>query len=283
MFLLTGGTGFVGRAVLPALVTRGPVHAISRRLFQSRGADVLQHDLAMPLPELSALRGATVIHCAAEIRAPDWESHWRANALATRNVLEWAVKHQARRFVMFSTGSVYGFQNGRRMTESDRLAPFGHYGYSKCIAEEICRAYADLFKLPLVMFRLYFPFGPGQSAGMFRLVENAVRSGSRLQIKDRGAPNITPVHVDDVVQAVSLSLDDGFPEGVYNLCGDEDISFLGLIRKMEARLGISANLEFTPEAAGDMLADNTRLRRAGWTPRHTIDSYLDQILSKENQ
>lgn len=278
MLLVTGATGFIGGAVAAALQAHGQVTTVARRPAAAQGTQAVRHDLAAPMRDMPHLTGATVVHCAAEIRAPDWESHWRGNVLATRNILEWAVKHQARRFVMFSTGSVYGFQNGRRMQETDSLAPFGHYGYSKYIAEELCRVYADLFKLPMVVFRLYFPFGPGQNAGMFRLIENAVRSGSRLQIKNNGAPNITPVHVDDVVQAVILSLGNNFPAGTYNLCGDEDISFLGLVRKMETRLGTSARMEFTSEAAGDMLADNSRLRQTGWTPRQTIDNYLDHIL-----
>jgi nucleoside-diphosphate-sugar epimerase len=78
-----------------------------------------------------------------------------------------------------------------------------------------------------------------------------------------------------------LSLGNDFPEGIYNLCGDEDISFLELVRKMEARLGTSAHIELTSETGGDMLADNSRLRQTGWTPRRTIDSYLNQILFKE--
>ena len=281
--LVTGATGFIGGAIANALQTHDLVTTVSRQIGAGYGKDALRHDLAEPMRDLPHLNGAAVIHCAAEIRAPDWESHWRGNVLATRNILEWAVKHQARRFIMFSTGSVYGFRNGWRMRETDSLAPFGHYGYSKYIAEELCRIYAVMFKLPMVVFRLYFPFGPGQNAGMFRLIENAFRSGSCLQIRENGGPNITPVHIDDVVQAVMLSLGNDFPEGIYNLCGDEDISFLDLVRKMEARLGTSARKEFTSENAGDMLADNSRLRQTGWAPQRTIDSYLDQILSKEAQ
>ena len=184
---------------------------------------------------------------------------------------------------MFSTGSVYGYQNNYHVKESDNLAPFGHYGYSKYLAEELCKAYATMFEMSMVMFRLYFPFGPGQTAGMFRLIENAIRSRSRLQINDKGAPKITPVHVGDVVQAVIHSFGKDFPEGIYNLCGNEDVSFLGLVRKMESRLGVDANLEMTKETTGDMLADNAKLRQTGWIPKHTIDRYLDQILIKENQ
>jgi nucleoside-diphosphate-sugar epimerase len=280
-FLVTGATGFIGGAVAASLRFHGSLTVLSRQPFSGDAVDAFRHDLAEPVRDMENLKGAAVIHCAAEIRAPDWESHWRGNVLATRNILEWAVKHQARRFVMFSTGSVYGFRNGRRMRETDSMAPFGHYGYSKYIAEELCRIYSAMFKLPMVVFRLYFPFGPGLNAGMFRLIENAVRSGSRLQITENGAPNITPVHIDDVVQAVMLSLGNDFPEGIYNLCGDEDISFLELVRKMEARLGTSAHIELTSETGGDMLADNSRLRQTGWTPRRTIDSYLNQILFKE--
>lgn len=256
---------------------------VSRRPDMKQGMDVLSHDLAEPLPDVPDLKCASVIHCAAEVRSPDWEQHWRGNVVATRNVLEWAVRHHARRFVLFSTGSVYGFQAGRRMKESDVLAPSGYYGHTKYLVEEICRSYAALFGLRVVMFRLYFPFGPGQTAGMFRFVEDAVRQGNRLQIKRDGAPRVTPIHIDDVVEAVVCSLADAFPEGTYNLCGDEDVSFLELVERMESRIGRPANIERTDDVSGDMMADNSALRRTGWTPRHTIDGYLDQIQLKEKR
>ncbi len=277
MFLVTGATGFVGSAVTRALARKGTTVGIARSPINIPGVDVLVHDLIDPLPALEHLREARVVHCAAEIRSTEWERHWRSNVLGMRNVLEWSVRHEARRMIFFSTGGVYGYQHGRRMRENDALLPFGFYGHTKHLAEQLCNSYASLFGVCMVIFRLYFPFGPDQKAGVFRLIEHAVRSGNRLQIKRNGAPQMTPVHIEDVVDAVELTLSTTLPDGTYNLCGDEVVSFLDLVRRYELRLGQAARLDYTDEESGDMLGDNTALRRAGWVPRRTIDDFLAHI------
>jgi UDP-glucose 4-epimerase len=273
-FIVTGASGFIGRAVATALRDRGPVTGLSRRRCAPPGVSAVAHDLAEPLPAQAHLQGAVVVHCAAELRAADWRRHWSSNVVATRNLLAWSRRHAATRFILISTGSVYGYRAGRRMRETDPPSPCDAYGRSKYLAELACRSHAERFGLPLVIFRLYFPFGPEQSSGVFRLIADALREGSRLDIQRDGAPRITPVHVDDVTDAVLRSTAATFPVGAYNLCGDEDISFLELVRAMEARLGVAANLAHTQEASGDMMGDNAALRRTGWRPRHQVRDFI---------
>jgi nucleoside-diphosphate-sugar epimerase len=179
----------------------------------------IAHDLSQPLPPLPDFAGATVVHCAAEIRAGDWSAQWRGNVEATRHVLDWAVRHGSRRVVLFSTGSLYGFRPDRRMTEDDPLAPDGPYAHSKRLVETLAGAYAQQFGLAVVTFRLYFPYGGTPVAGMFRRIEQSVSSGDTLTINRGGAPRVTPVHVDDVSAAVLMGVSEAFPPGVYNLCG----------------------------------------------------------------
>jgi nucleoside-diphosphate-sugar epimerase len=273
-FLVTGASGFIGSAVATALLDHGHVTGLSRSPGAPPGISTLAHELARPLPEQPQLKGAVVVHCAAEIRSADWQRHWDSNVVATRNLLEWSRRHEATRFILFSTGAVYGYHAGRRMRESDPAAPFDGYGHSKHLAEAVSRSYAQLFGLPVVIFRLYFPFGASQRSGVFRLVADALRQGSRLQIKRDGAPRMTPVHVADVADAVIHGVAPTFPAGCYNLCGDQDISFLELVRAMESRLGVAANLAHTHEISGDMMGDNAALRETGWRPRRSVADFI---------
>ncbi len=287
-FLVTGATGYVGRAVAAALGARGKVTALARRITSPFGAGVthdVAHDLTTPLPDVPALADAVVVHCAAEIRAGAWADHWRGNVIATRHVMDWAVRHRSPRVVLFSTGAVYGFQAGRRMSERDPVSPEGHYARTKLMAEEIARAIAARHGLDLVIFRLYFPFGgpwpvaagdPG-AAGLFHRVLTAVRDGGVLHVNPGGAPRITPVHLDDVAAAVVASVDPSFAPGIFNLSGDEDLGVLELIERVQARMDRAAILRQTHHATGDLMGDKTSLCRTGWTPIRSVDSYLDEL------
>jgi nucleoside-diphosphate-sugar epimerase len=273
-FLVTGASGFIGGAVATALLDHGQVTGVSRSPRAPSGSCAIVHDLAQPLPPQPQLEGAVVVHCAAEVRSTDWRQQWSSNVVATEHLLDWSRRHAVARLILFSTGGVYGYHAGRRMRETDPAAPFDGYGHSKYLAEQVSRSYADLFDLEVVIFRLYFPFGAGQRSGIFRRVADALHDGGRLRINHDGAPRMTPVHVADVVDAVLRSIAPTFPVGCYNLCGDQDISFLELVRAMEARLNITADLVHTHETAGDMMGDNTALRATGWRPRHRVHEFL---------
>lgn len=286
-FLVTGATGYVGRTIAAALAARGTVTALARRItppFDANKHGVthgVAHDLTAPLPDLPALAGAVVIHCAAEIRASAWADHWRGNVIATRHVMDWAVRHRSPRVVLFSTGGVYGFQPGRRMSERDPVSPEGHYARTKLMAEDIARTIAARHRIDLVILRLYFPFGgplgAGADAGLFHRILTAVRDGGVLHVNPGGAPRITPVHLDDVAAAVMASVGPSFAPGTFNLSGDEDLSVLELIERVQARMDRAAILRQTEHATGDLMGDNTSLRRTGWTPIRSVDSYLDGL------
>jgi UDP-glucose 4-epimerase len=277
-FLVTGATGYVGRTIAAALAARGPVTPLARR-----GTPGVAHDLTLPLPHLPALDGAVAVHCAAEIRATAWADHWRGNVIATRHLMDWAVRHHSPRVVLFSTGGVYGFQAGRRMSERDPVNPEGHYARTKLMAEDIARNIAGRHGIDLVILRLYFPFGGPfrrggtAAAGLFQRVLAAVRDGGVLHVNAGGAPRITPVHVDDVAAAVVAGVEPSFAPGTFNLCGDEDLSVLDLIERVQARVGGAAILRHTQQATGDLMGDNRSLRLTGWTPVRSVDGYLDSL------
>lgn len=266
-FVLTGATGYIGGALLPALVREGEVLAISRRPNEGRDAVWLQHDVVRPLAGMPELTGATVVHCAAEIRSSDAAAQRATNVEGTRNVLDWAVRHDARRIIVFSTGAVYG-PRADRARESDPLHPLGDYATTKREAEDLCLA----APLPVVVFRLYFPFGGG--GGIIDRVEHAVREGVPLRVHRDGAPRMTPTHVSDVVRATLAATADAFTPGVYNLCGDEVISFGEIVEAIEKSTSRRAVVERSAESPGDMMGDNARLRSTGWMPQVSVRAHL---------
>jgi len=268
-FVVTGGSGFVGSHLIQRLLDQGDVLAISRSLMgieHPRLTD-LRADLASIIPDSRAFRGATVIHCAAVMNSADRSALWTGNVEGTWNMLEWAIRHEARHFVLFSSGGVYGYAKDRPWSETDPTNPIGFYGHTKLIAENLARAFHDTAKLPVTVIRLFFPYGEGQKRGIFRLISDAVLKGTALTANRGGAPRINPIHIGDVVSAAEILV--ALPAGyrIFNLCGDEAVSFLDLVHRCEAKYDKKAVLKSTDLDHDDLLGSNRLLKeRTGWQP-----------------
>jgi UDP-glucose 4-epimerase len=272
-FVITGAAGFVGSHLAKYLLNRGEVLALSRspvRLTHPR-LSVHAADITSTIPDAKRFREATVIHSAAVMNSPDRSLLWTTNVVGTLNMLEWAIRHEARHFVLFSSGGVYGYARNRLWSEGDPLNPIGFYGHTKRIAENVGRAFYDTCKLPLSVIRLFFPFGEGQKRGIFRLISDSIQQGSVLTVNRDGAPKINPVHIDDVVSATEKIL--AGPEGfrVFNLCGDETVSFLDLVQRFETKHAKKALLQSSGLEHEDLLGCNNLLKdKTGWQPALNI-------------
>lgn len=123
---VTGGTGFLGREVVRALLASGtPVRALARRLPPAwecvPGVEYVTGDLGDALP-VDALRGArAVIHCAAET-AGAWTEHQRNSIDATERVLRAAAEAGVRDVVHVSSLAVIAERrDGGQITERDAI------------------------------------------------------------------------------------------------------------------------------------------------------------------
>jgi NAD(P)-dependent dehydrogenase (short-subunit alcohol dehydrogenase family) len=166
-YVVTGGTGFIGRHLLAELVARDrPVHVLVRRTSSHKldGAhdairplvgDITEPLLGLSEADLEKLRGAEVFHLAAvyDLEAPAEANH-AANVEGTRNVVEFANRIQAARLHHVSSIAVAGGKFRGEFTESmfDEGQELDHPYYStKFQAEKIVR---EELRVP---FRIYRP------------------------------------------------------------------------------------------------------------------------------
>jgi predicted dehydrogenase/nucleoside-diphosphate-sugar epimerase len=145
--LVTGGNGFLGRAICRQLRSAGwPVKSISRREPRFSDRDPGVEYVAMDLSDgilTDALRGASaIIHCAAET-AGGKEDHQRNSIDATRKILEAAAAAGIKKFIYISSLAVLkpGQKSGRPLDENspvdlDNIGR-GPYVWGKAKAEEI--------------------------------------------------------------------------------------------------------------------------------------------------
>jgi UDP-glucose 4-epimerase len=269
-YVITGAAGSVGGVLARRFVQHGCVLGIARTPLPALAPQFtnLVADVSQPIPDAPAFARATVIHTAAVMQAPTRDVFWQANVTGTFQALEWALRHEADHFVLFSSGGVYPFSSaGRAWSETDPIDPIGFYGHSKLLAEQTAFAYHRLHGLPVTVIRLFFPYGAAQKRGIVARISDNVRSGQPLTVNRGGAPRMNPVHLDDLADAVELLCAEARGYRVLNVCGDETFSFLDLVRLFEAKHQRQAVLTFSDKEHGDLLGSNALLKRFGWAPR----------------
>ncbi|MGJ8543823.1 MAG: SDR family oxidoreductase [Sulfitobacter sp.] len=183
-----------------------------------------------------------------------------------------------------STTGVYGDHGGGWVDETTPLTPATKRGRARAQAESAWQSIPDL---PLHIFRLAGIYGPGR--GPFA----KVRSGTARRIIKPGQV-FSRIHVDDIAQALALSLAAPSPGAIYNLCDDDPAPPQDVIAHAAELLGLPlppaqdfASADLSPMARS-FYAESKRVRNdhvkqaLGWQPHHpTYRSGLAALLGSE--
>ncbi len=228
--LLTGASGFLGRNLVARWGERHRLYALGRTAVP--GTVHLACDLERGLAVASLPdRVDIVVHLATSQSGP--ASIFRVNAQATLELLEAACARGARRFVLASTGTVYGWRD----TDSDEetpLAPPDLYSHAKVMAEELVRAHRD--RLETTVLRLYMPYGAGQRGRLLADLVARVREGRAVELVNGGAPVLNPIHIDDLLDVFDRAL--AVPgHALLNVGGTEALSVRDMAEAIGRALG----------------------------------------------
>ncbi|MGJ3242768.1 MAG: NAD-dependent epimerase/dehydratase family protein [Opitutales bacterium] len=209
-FLITGGGGFIGRALIRRIRATCPGAAIGifgrspQPDLEASGVTVHRGDLADPAAVSRAVAGADgVFHVAA--RAGVWgprAAYFSANLDGTRHVLAACRQHGVSRLVVTSTPSVVF--TGEAFRGADESLPYGRnwlgpYAESKAAAEAEALAADQPGGLRVTALRPHLVYGPGDPHILPRIVARA-RAG-RLRRVGEGANRVDISYVDNVAEA----------------------------------------------------------------------------------
>lgn len=241
-YLITGGTGFVGRRVLAALIRRGDdCRVLVRR--EDRAPNVVCADLA-DAPALAAACSdiGCVIHCAGYAHSfsacsgDETRRHWQVNFEGTRNLVEAAGRAGVRRFVFLSSVKAMAEPGEICANEDFPGDPEGAYGLSKRAAEVEVLAAAGRYGMHVVNLRLCMVYG-ADGRGNLERMGRLVCKGLFPPLPETGNRR-SLIHVDDVVAAILAVTTDGRSAGkTYIVCGLEAPSGRQLFDALRATQG----------------------------------------------
>jgi nucleoside-diphosphate-sugar epimerase len=251
---VTGGSGFIGGALIRRLVADGwDVHALVRseesaQKVTALGAKAIAGDLSdVPSMAVGAQYCEIAFHCAAHLG--DWgarEEFERGNVQGTRNALAAARQAGLRRFV--HVGTEAALLAGQPLVEVDERAPLRFdspalYSSTKARAEEaVIEANHD--GLETVVVRPRFVWGRGDTT-LLPLLTEAVRSG-RFAWIGGGHHRTSTTHIENTVHGLMLAAERGAPGGVYFVTDGEPVVFRDFITRLLATQGVEAPTRSVP-------------------------------------
>lgn len=277
MILVTGATGFVGRALCAALIKGGPIRIVVRNAAgesPADGVDVVRGELSATADWSAAMAGVVaVVHCAARVHVMNDDAvdplaeFRRINVEGSLQLARQAAAAGVRRFVFLSSIKVNGEQTdpGRPFTADQAPGPLDPYGISKMEAEAALRALARETGMAVVIIRPPLVYGPAVK-GNFLAMMRALWRGIPLPLGAVTANRRSLVALDNLVDLIVTCIDHPAAANQTFLVSDaEDLSTAALLRRMGQQLGRPARL--LPVPVGVLRLAATLLGRPGIAQR----------------
>jgi len=245
--LVTGGGGFLGRAVVRKLLEEGArVTSFSRQYYpelcHSRVAQV-QGDLADKKAVIQAVSGVdTVFHVAA--KAGIWgkrDDFFRANVTGTQHVIQACLDNGVKRLVHTSSPSVVF--HGGDMEGVDESVPYPEryhavYPETKAMAEQMVKK-AGAGGLDTIILRPHLIWGPGDT----HLVPQLIKRAKTLKKIGSGKNRVDTIYVENAATAhilacKALARNPDLSGNIYFISQDQPVNLWQMVDNILACAGV---------------------------------------------
>jgi UDP-glucose 4-epimerase len=290
--LVTGGAGFIGSALVPALAGAGyevlvvdDLSAGDPRNVERAGAELRQGDVRDLELVTTAARGCDVVfHLAAGAgvieSVTDPLTNFDQNVRGTLTVLEAARQADVPRLVFSSSNAPLG-ANAYPAREDKPVAPLSPYGASKAAGEAYCSAYFGAYGMDAVVVRFSNAYGPhsAHKGNVIPLFIRRMRAGEELVVYGDGDQTRDFVFCEDLAAGLIAAARTPDVGGqIFQLASGVETSLNRLLELLSAASGISPRVRREPPRPGEILRNYSLVDKArsvlGYSPAVPLEDGL---------
>jgi dTDP-glucose 4,6-dehydratase len=308
--IVTGGAGFIGRALVEELLLQGqPVLVVDALTYASKRENLppdsdLFSFLKMDICESGVLndalhthmkfsseKEAKVFHLAAESHVDrsieSGQPFMRSNVLGTQSLLEGLAGLSLFKFLHVSTDEVYGSVSQGESLETSKLNPSSPYAASKAASDLVVQSFAHTHGLDFNITRCANNYGEDQLPEKLipRLVHKAIQ-GEPLPVYGDGSQIREWLHVSDHVSAILKVMEEGAPSEIYNIGSQVRIKNIEIAELILKATGSDSKIQFVEDRKGHdfRYALNSQKigKELGWkpNPENSLLSTIDKMASR---
>jgi len=303
-FLVTGGAGFLGAALVNRLVgeghhvrvlddlSAGDQNRLDQRAVFTRGD-------TRDIPKLwTLLKGVDcVYHLAARVSVPESVlypvEYNEVNVGGTVGLMTAVRDARVKRVVFTSSGAAYGEQDEQPVQETARLKPSSPYAVSKMAAEGYVLALGALWGIETVILRIFNAYGPGQSIPpthppVIPKFLKQILGGGSLVVYGNGKQSRDFLYVTDAVDAMVAAATAGnVDRAVINVGSGQEVTITDLVHAIERVTKHTAHCLYNETESGGvsrLVADVALAReKLKFRPKVELEAGLRRILARDEQ
>lgn len=218
------------------------------------------------------------------------------NIIGTKNMLDFAVTHGAKRFAFASSNEIYGENRGDVEFFDEKYSGYvdcntlrAGYPESKRCGEALCQAYMKQSGLDVVIPRLTRSYGPTMLMSDTKAISQFIRkgiAGEDIVLKSEGTQYYSYTYVADAVSGLLTVLLKGESGEAYNIADEaSDIMLRDLAAIIAGKAGKQVVFELPDEVekAGYSTATKARLlgdkiKTLGWKPIYDIKAGIERTI-----
>jgi dTDP-glucose 4,6-dehydratase len=312
--LITGGCGFVGHHLVEHLLKKTNWHIVvldklnyaslgfdrlrNIQVFDDKRVSILATDFCQKLsPGLAQEIGDIdyIFHLGAETHVDrsidDPGPFVTANVVGTMEMLNFArTQKNLKKFFYFSTDEVFGpAPTGVAYKEWDRYNSGNPYAAAKAGGEELCLAYGNTYKVPVVITHCMNIFGERQHLEKYiPLVIRKILQNETVIIHSDASKKIPGsrywIHARNVAAAVLFLVENGKTQDKYNIVGEKEVDNLQMAQFIAKTLGKELRYElvdFHSSRPGHDLRyalDGAKMAEMGWKLPMTFEQSLEKSI-----
>lgn len=314
--LISGATGLVGSFLIDVLMRKNEeglnckVYALSRdvqrasarfsKWIQEPYFQAISYDINHPFERSNLGVIDYVAHLASNTHpmqyATDPIGTITTNVIGTQNMLDFAVEHQATRFVFASSNEIYGENRGD--VELFREDYCGYidsntlragYPESKRCGEALCQAYKSQKQLDVVIPRLTRSYGPTMLMSDTKAISQFIKKGIQKEdivLKSAGTQYYSFTYAADAVSGLLFVMLKGESGKAYNIADEKSDVMLRDLASIIAKIAETKVIYEIPdptEASGYSKATKARLdggelRKIGWSAKYNIEDGVERTI-----
>jgi nucleoside-diphosphate-sugar epimerase len=226
----------------------------------------------------------------------------KANSIGTSNMLDYAIRNGAEKFLFVSSGDIYGNMDNSTMEVTEesigRVDPLNIrscYSESKRIGETMCVCWSLQYNLHVNILRLYHTYGPGielDDGRVFADFAKNVINNENIVLNSDGKAKRPFLYITDTILALFRILFYGENRNAYNVAADSDTEIYELAsllcglfpeKKLSVKFSESFLKGYIPSTAvGGVKISTKKIKELGWKQqisikngfRRMIESYL---------